>query len=102
MSLPELPIILSVEARDDLIEISLYGLASRGEDIANRYAADLQDALRHIARFPGLGRVKEGEAANVRVLRHDQHVIYYEAHSDSIVILRVLHTRMDATHYLDF
>jgi toxin ParE1/3/4 len=94
-------IALSDEAREDLTDIVLHGIDLWGEAVAARYTADLYETFDHLARFPNLGRIKEGVPNDIRTLGHGQHVIYYRALEDLIVILRVLHSRMDATHYLD-
>jgi toxin ParE1/3/4 len=80
----------------------LYGIDTWSEDAAARYAIDPYECFQHMSRFPNIGRVKEGLAGDVRVLGHGQHVIYYQIQSDAIMILRVVHARMDATHHLDF
>ena len=101
MSSPELTLIVSDEAYDDIIDISLFGIRTWGEQKAAQYVAELYENFGHITRFPQLGRVKEGIPGNVRALSHGQHVMYYDVQGDSIIILRVLHARMDATSYLD-
>lgn len=80
----------------------LYGIDTWGKDVAVRYLDDLHEHFTHIARFPGIGRLKEGVPNSTRVLGCGQHMIYYQAVDQTIRILRVLHARMDATHYLDF
>lgn len=101
MSRHDLSISLSEEARDDLIEITLYGIATWGEAISGRYVADLYEHFTYISRFPQIGHLKEGVPNSTRVLGCGQHVIYYQHLGGTIRILRVLHARMDATHYLD-
>ncbi len=102
MSSPERPVILTVEAREDYHDLTLYGLHIWGTSVAERYHADIARVLDSLGRFPRMGRRKEGLTDEIRTIAVGQHVIYYRIDPDAVRVLRILHSRMDATHHLDF
>jgi toxin ParE1/3/4 len=97
----KLDVILTTEARDDLRDIALYGVLTRGEESAERYQEAIDRALDRLSSFPALGRLKEGLPGEVRSVGIGQHSILYRVEHGAIRILRVLHQRMDAARHLD-
>jgi len=101
MSARRLPVVLAEEARDDLESIALHGLLHWGEEQAERYRTPIDDVLDSLAWFPLLGQ-REGEVAgDVRSIAVGHHVILYRVQPDAVVVLRVLHERMDNGPQLD-
>jgi plasmid stabilization system protein ParE len=58
-------IVLTDEAQDDLLNISLYGMLTWGEEQADRYHAGIADALESVRRFPRVGREVSGFGTGV-------------------------------------
>ena len=96
MSARRPPIVLTDEAQDDLLSIALYGVLNWGEEQADRYHAGIADALELVRHFPRIGREVSGFGAGVRTIGYGQHRILYRPELDTILVLRVLHERMDA------
>lgn len=86
---------LTLEARDDLREILRYSLRAWGRGQRCAYKTRILDALRELARYPGLGRERHGLGKDVRSFPVGRHVIIYLATDDELIVLRILHTRMD-------
>jgi toxin ParE1/3/4 len=101
MSARKLPVILTDEARDDLRSIALYGLTTWGERQATRYHAEIEKVLASLSRFPRMGRRKDELPGDIRTIGVGHHRILDRVDADAITVLRVLHARMDETHYLD-
>lgn len=102
---------LTREAERDLAEIARHTVATFGADQAIRYAALIEHALALLAENPGRpasrGRdelrpgVRSMHLSRAAARRHAaSHVLYYHLVADAegeqdIVILRVLHERME-------
>jgi toxin ParE1/3/4 len=86
---------LTRQAAADLTDIYLYTFETFGEAQAERYVDDIYTCVSLIAENPRLG----GNASFVRpgLLRfpHRNHSIFYKPETDGILIVRVLHDRMD-------
>lgn len=94
---------LSVEAQDDLAEISAYGIEEWGEAESLQYYSELLHTFDRIERFPLIGqRVDVNQTALYRLLCK-AHVIYYRLNEagETTEIVRVLHARMEADRHLD-
>jgi toxin ParE1/3/4 len=59
------------------------------------YEAELFNAMRMLTRFPQLGRSRTDILPNLRSHPVGEHVIIYEADEQFVLILRILHARMD-------
>ncbi|GIW05068.1 MAG: hypothetical protein KatS3mg059_1688 [Thermomicrobiales bacterium] len=96
MSAPKQPVILTPRARKDLSDIELYTAQQWGGQQRRVYMAKLEKALRDLAEFPELGRLRDDLAPGLRSYPAGDHIIYYRANAASIMIVRVLHRRMDS------
>lgn len=96
MSVPKRPVVVTDEARDDMRSVALYGLLNWGDEQAERYHASIAAMLDSLARFPKLGRRAADVTGNVRVAGVGHRRILYRVEADSILVLRVLHERMEA------
>ncbi len=62
---------------------------------ADAYATGLTQALRLIADYPQVGRLRTDTKIQVRTQPYKSHVIVYGSGDDEVVILRVRHARED-------
>ncbi|TCP58552.1 toxin ParE1/3/4 [Rhodovulum bhavnagarense] len=88
------------DAERDLIDIFLYGIEHFGPAQAERYAKTLYAKIEMAAEHPDFGAdygfVVEGVRRYVAV----SHTIYYRSTEAGILVLRVLHGRMDPARHL--
>ena len=79
----------------DLLETVRYSKKKWGSAQAQRYREELELAVQQIALAPGMGRKREAVAPNLRSFPVAQRVASYIERKDKIIILRILHPRMD-------
>lgn len=97
-----LDLIVTEPAQDDILATLRHSMMIWGESQAEVYAYRLNTALRELADFPLLGVARDDLSPGLRSLQVGQHVILYRADERNVVIIRVLHKRMDlATHLRD-
>jgi toxin ParE1/3/4 len=93
---------LSRRADGDLGEIFLYTARRFGEEQAEEYYWDLCACFDLLADNPAAGRLRLEFTPPLRAHRHRHHIIFYEVLGDHILIVRVLHEKMDIRqHSLD-
>lgn len=91
----ERQVVLSSWAKGDRDDLYVRGLDRWGEAQADEYLGALSRALKSLADFPEMGRVREDLRAGVRALPVLRHVIYYEVVDDEVRVGRILHVRQD-------
>lgn len=91
---------LSPRAETDLAEIAAYTIETFGVEQARRYRDDLEACFQSLAQSPRLGRSAEWLAAGLRRFEHRSHVVFYVEDERGVVVVRVLHVRMDASRHL--
>lgn len=91
---------LSEAADGDLRAIYKYSYRRFGEEQADRYYKNLWACFHRLAENPRLGRRRADIHPPVHSHQHDRHVIFYDVHDDRILIVRVLHERMDIDRHL--
>lgn len=90
------PFLLTVAARNDLLNIGHFTVKRWGNPQRNKYLKQLDEAFRLLARQPEIGIDASGIKPGYRKFVLGSHVIFYRNGSDSkIVVVRVLHHRMD-------
>ncbi len=100
MSSHSLAIILSPEAQEDFEDIRVYTQREWGDQQETVYKAALLQALVTLSENPGLGRQRGdlgGELCSYVVRRH---VIYYRLTEEALMVVRILHSRVDARRAL--
>jgi toxin ParE1/3/4 len=88
---------LTRQAAADLNDIYLYTFETFGEIQAERYVEDMYGCIALIAENPRLGRMASFIRPGIFHFTHRSHSIYYKPESDGVLIVRVLHDRMDPT-----
>jgi len=93
-------VFLTPEAQDDFEAIRLYTRQEWGDQQEAIYKAAILQALTTLGENPALGRLRRDLADDLRAYLVRQHVIYYRATDDAVIIVRILHGRMDARRAL--
>lgn len=93
-------IILTPEAQHDLADILLYTVQRWGEEQQDRYAAALEQGMALLGENPTIGRPRPELFRGCRSYRVREHILYYVLRDETVVIIRVLHGRMDALRHL--
>ncbi|MDF1670165.1 MAG: type II toxin-antitoxin system RelE/ParE family toxin [Roseovarius sp.] len=84
----------TVSAREDLINIWLYTQETWGEEQADRYQEQLHGCCQKLAGRKSLG--KRASGVNGALVYHCQHhFLFFLRENDDVIILAVLHERMD-------
>jgi toxin ParE1/3/4 len=87
-------------ARDDLRAIARFTDETWGRAQERRYLAALMAAMQQLRDSPGLGRPRDDLRPGLRSLIAGRHVDFYRETADAILVLRVLHERMDIRRHL--
>ena len=91
---------LTSRAEADLAGIADYTIETFGIEQARRYRDEIEGCFRTIAESPRLGRSAEALSAGLRRIEHRSHVIFYLADESGVLIVRVLHSSMDAGRHV--
>lgn len=86
---------LTQAAERDLIEIYLYGIAQFGAAQAEEYTANLAQKMGLMAANPSFGADYGFVQRGLRRGEYISHAIYYRPNENGILVLRILHGRMD-------
>ena len=86
---------ISREADADLVEIARYTTGEFGAGQARKYRDQFAACFASLLDNPLLGRSAEELAPGLRRIRQQGHVVIYLASDDAVLIVRVLHYRMD-------
>jgi toxin ParE1/3/4 len=100
MSSRSLPVDLSRRAQRDLRLILARTREEWGDAQEVVYAGALRRALLTLGDFPESGRAREDLAPGYRSLVVEQHVLFYQVEPRRVVVIRILHSRMDARRAL--
>lgn len=92
--------LLSRKAEADLGRIADYAIAQFGVRQARSYRDGLLDCFRALAAHPGLGRRADQILPDLSRFEHESHVVFFRHHGAGILIIRVLHRRMDVQRHL--
>ncbi|AVO44302.1 type II toxin-antitoxin system RelE/ParE family toxin [Phreatobacter cathodiphilus] len=91
---------LTPAAEQDLSDIFDYSADTWGTDRAVAYVRMLQAAIERLLRFPELGRSAEAVGSGLRILMAGSHIVIYRLQPETIVVIRILHQRMDVEESL--
>ena len=86
---------LSTRAAADLEGIARYTIETFGVEQARRYRDDLEACFRTLAENPRLGRSAERLRPGLRRFERRSHAVFYMQNEDGILIVRILHARME-------
>jgi toxin ParE1/3/4 len=86
---------LARRAVTDLLEIVRYTKQKWGQEQAQRYREELDLALQQLSLTPDLGRRREEIVPGLRSYPVAQHVAFYVPRKSTVLVLRILHPRMN-------
>jgi toxin ParE1/3/4 len=90
-----LPIILSPEADEDLIEIWSYLAQQASDRVADRQLSEIETVCSTLETWPHSGRKRDELLAGVRSVPVHPYVVFYRIRDEAIEIVRVVHGRRD-------
>ncbi len=90
---------LSGQAALDLESIADYTIDRFGIEQARRYRDGLKTCFGQLSDNPGIGRRAEHLARDLRRFEHQSHIVFFRSEPDGLLIVRVLHSRMDVARY---
>jgi len=90
---------LSRRAATDLEAIAEYTIERFGIEQARRYRDDLKSCFNQLADNPELGRRAEQLERGLQRFEHQSHVVFYVCKPTGLLIVRVLHARMDVARH---
>jgi len=93
--------IFSHKAVADLTDIYRYTSKKYGATQADLYAGSLKKTCQMLADYPLMNRERSEFTPPVHLHHHRKHLIIYAVKADHIVIIRLLHDRMDIQRQLD-
>ena len=91
---------LSCKAENDLKDIYKYTYHQHGEKQADKYIDALQKKFQSLSKNPLLCRKRKEFNPPVRIHRHKKHLIIYTREQKNILIVRILHERMNLDNHL--
>lgn len=86
---------LRPRAHADLREIGDYSDSRWGREQAQRYLEAIADSFDQISQMPFAGSDQAEVSLGLRKWRSGSHNIFYRVRDDVVLIVRVLHARMD-------
>ncbi|HEX3673722.1 MAG TPA: type II toxin-antitoxin system RelE/ParE family toxin [Rhizomicrobium sp.] len=88
-------LVVSKGARRDLKAIARYSEKEWGTARKVRYLDAIRERFAALLRHPAPGAAREDIASGYRSVIVGRHIVFYRLADDEVVIVRVLHQRMD-------
>ena len=85
----QLQLILSQQAKDDLVEVWLY-IAADAPSTADKFIDYIHEQCRRLCSSPEIGRMRDELIPGIRSLPAKRYLVFYRITSDAIEIVRVL------------
>jgi plasmid stabilization system protein ParE len=95
MTEPVARFFLTRRAALDLRSIHTRSRREWGEDVADRYIADLYAAMRNAAANPGAGRLRQYRSTPFLMISAQRHFVIYDVIPQGIVVLTLQHQVRD-------
>jgi toxin ParE1/3/4 len=86
---------ISKRADADIVEIIVYTTERFGPSQAQRYHAGLERTFQMLAKNSSRGRSAVEIGPNLRLFNYESHVVFYALEPQGVLIVRILHQRMD-------
>ena len=90
----------SKRAESDIKKIYRDTVQEWGISQADKYDAGLEKTVNLLAELPDIGRPCEEISEGYRRHEYERHVIFYRKRAADILIIRILHDRMDAQRHV--
>ncbi len=91
---------LSRKAESDIGDIARYTIEQFGIEQARTYRDSMIACFQSLAENPGIGRKVDKIREGYRRFDHRSHVIFYKSDGQDMLVVRVLHKRMNAPRHL--
>lgn len=82
-------------ARNNPLGIWPYSLEQWGALQADAYLNQLDSSIRQLSQSPQLGRATDDVREGIMLYPCKRHIILYQIHLESLIVVRVLHERMN-------
>ena len=93
-------LVLTEIARADLASIRRFSTRSWGRDQTSRYIDALRDTMKGLAQGTVVTRARNDLRPAIQMATCGRHSIFFEADGSRILVVRVLHNRMDYRRHL--
>ena len=94
-------LVLTEIARADLASIRRYSTRTWGRDQTSKYIDALRDTMKGLVRSTVLTRERDDLRPGILMATSGRHSIFFEANDVRVLVVRVLHDRMDYRRHLD-
>lgn len=88
-------------ARADLKSIRRYSIRTWGQDRTSRYMGAIRDTLKGLVRGTVVTRSRDELRPGLQMATSGRHCIFFEADESRVLVVRVLHDRMDFRRHLE-
>jgi toxin ParE1/3/4 len=95
-----LDLIITQNACDDLENIAQYTFQNFGALQVNRYMAALLDSMDKLTTMPTIGRARSDLPDGYKMHSVGKHIIVYHVHHSQLIVIRILHEKMDILRHL--
>ena len=87
-------------ARADLASIRRYSTRTWGPDRTTQYMDALRDTMKGLVRGAVITRARDDLRPGIQMATSGRHCIFFEADDSRVLVVRVLHDRMDYGRHL--
>ena len=91
---------LSRKANADIRQIARAAMVTWGEAVTETYLLGLHAMFGRLSDQPGIGRPATVARPGLMRFEAQRHIVFYRATVDGIVVIRLLHDRMDPARHL--
>jgi toxin ParE1/3/4 len=88
-------------ARADLKSIRRYSTRTWGQDRTSRYMGAIRDTMKALVRATVATRNRDDLRPGLQMATSGRHCIFFEADQSRVLVVRVLHDRMDYRCHLE-
>lgn len=88
------------KANNDLEKIIEHTVKNWGKEQAHNYLSGLEAQAAQLADTPDIGSRRDHLHDGLLSFPYQSHVLFYTKQTSGIVIIRILHERMEAAHHL--
>ena len=88
-------------ARADLKSIRRYSTRTWGQHRTTQYMAALRDTMKSLLAGTAVTRSRDDLRPGLRMAASGRHCIFFEADESRVLVVRVLHDRMDYQRHLE-
>lgn len=94
-------LVLTEIARADLASIRRYSTRAWGRDQTSKYIDALRDTMKSMVRGTVIARARDDLRPGILMATSGRHSIFFEADDARVLVVRVLHDRMDYRRHLE-